>query len=737
MLGGKAMRRSTIVVASMLAVILSASSMPPLIPLWNTTGGPLGGRVRDIESFPTGGVVVGGEAMTTHRGTGGALNGFLATGETSGLPPFTRDFGISDANGAFQIAANGENGGITGGVFLTQNWTVQTGGTWTELTTGLPVKFKKEYLAAAVESAGAPQIAHVGHAAQGLYSTANGGSSWTLTLANVSVNALAIDPTNGSIAFAATSAGTYMTATGGAPWALVDPGAPTVDVVIEPSNPQHLYAVRPTEVRRSTTGGGAGSWASSFPPGAGYDLRAITRPHPANPTLLYVCGAATPAGPAGTLDGDGVIYRSVNSGLTWSANLATYGTPCFQTCGPFPRHNPFNAVAFHVLNPDLLFVGLDGGGAWWSPGTPAGAPSCLPGAPPCFGALSATPTFGEGNSLFAGAPPDSLPLIGTEIRELAAQPNVPGAGQTATMFAGGDSRTVWFRDPTVPIPYWTSWIARTVPILPPGSGGWGWHAMTSVAYDDQAGRLYVADGTRVQVSTNDGLAWTLLGQTFGGEVTEIAVAPQVAAGQANATLLVGTTVGVYRSANGGATFSAPAGPAGVVNFTFDRNYTTGANHSVFAAVQGTSGGFFRSLDPSDGAGWSPAMNAGLPANPGLTIIGHKGGQELFAGSGEGNLTGIFYSNDQGQTWGLPSTLLGPMARVFGFAAATVGAADVVYASTRGGVLRSSDNGATWTGYSSGLINNSRCGPLRVSFFEGSLRLLVGTEGNGVLVAFAN
>ncbi|MCI0586060.1 MAG: hypothetical protein L0323_04365, partial [Planctomycetes bacterium] len=278
-------------------------------------------------------------------------------------------------------------------MFRTQNWTPQTGGTWTELTTGLPVKFKKHWVAAAVEASGAPQIAHVGHSADGVYSTANGGNTWTQTLANVIPNALAIDPTNGLRAFAATAAGTYLTTTGGAPWALVDPGAPTVDVVIDPTNPQNVYAVRPTEVRRSTAGGGAGSWASTFPPGGpGYNLRAITRPHPGAPNVLYVCGGATTAGPAGLQDGDGVIYRSADAGLTWSTNLATYGTPLFQACGPFPHNNPFNAVAFHVLNPDLLFVGLDGGGAWWSPGNPAGGGLC-------FGAQTASPTFGEGNSL--------------------------------------------------------------------------------------------------------------------------------------------------------------------------------------------------------------------------------------------------------------------------------------------------------------------------------------------------
>jgi hypothetical protein len=73
------MRRS-ILVAATLGVVLSASSMTPLIPLWSTTGGPLGGRVRDIESDLSGTLEVGGDTMTAHRGNGGAANSFLPIG---------------------------------------------------------------------------------------------------------------------------------------------------------------------------------------------------------------------------------------------------------------------------------------------------------------------------------------------------------------------------------------------------------------------------------------------------------------------------------------------------------------------------------------------------------------------------------------------------------------------------------------------------------------------------------
>lgn len=82
------MKRS-LMLAPMLAVVVGASSMPPLVPLFDTTGGPTGGRVGviSVDIAPGGGStgteLVSGETMTAHFGV---PNGWTPIAETSGLP---------------------------------------------------------------------------------------------------------------------------------------------------------------------------------------------------------------------------------------------------------------------------------------------------------------------------------------------------------------------------------------------------------------------------------------------------------------------------------------------------------------------------------------------------------------------------------------------------------------------------------------------------------------------------
>ncbi len=735
-------RRYALAAAVALVSVPLASPRAPLrVPqVWTTTG-PLGGRVRDFESDSGGVVCVAGEVMTPHFGVASCWDPFT---EATGLPPNTRDFGRPDTSNTFVLAGNGENGGLTGGVFSTQNFYQPVGspGAWAEFTAGLPVK-DKSYFAAAVDLT-STQLLYVGYsgavvANRGVWATRDGGAPWNHTLSGVVVNALAVGPSGLlNYVFAATPSGIYRGPNdGGAAMTLVE-NTPAVDIVVHP-NGSAVYAVIPrmpgaaTPSTRviSSTSGGSGTWTVFFDPGGpgdqGEDLRAITRPHALAPNLFFVGGAATTAGPAGSEEGEGLLYQRDPATLTWGPNLITFPCPCPTAgCMPpvppgsvaFPRGNPIEAVFIDRASPALFYIGFDTAGVYWTNNSNS--------VPPC--------PFQDGNMRNPLCmTPGPGTLIGTHVRELAAQPRVPPGGGAGSVFASGDSRTVWWRDPTS-----GNWTARHVPPLAPGLNGWGWHAITSIGFDIQNNRLYVGDGSRLQYSDNNGLLWNLIGTTFAGEVTEIGVAPEVANPTSGfATLLVGTTAGGYRSANGGATFGALTPPANVENFTFHRGYTSTSNHTVFAAVPGPSGGFYSAVG-SDGTSWIQS-NTGLPADPGLTIVGHAGGNVLYVGSGNGNLLGVFVSTDLGQNWFLPSGLTGLQALVFGLAVETVGGADVVYAATRGGVLRSSNQGASWTGYSGGL-ENTRCGPLRLSATPGAptpLGLFVGTEGRGVSVSITS
>ena len=78
------------------------------------------------------------------------------------------------------------------------------------------------------------------------YVSQNTGGAFTrLGLSNVSVQALAVDPTNAQVIYAGTAAGVYKTSDGGTSWARVDSGLTYTDVrslAIDPNNACRVYA---------------------------------------------------------------------------------------------------------------------------------------------------------------------------------------------------------------------------------------------------------------------------------------------------------------------------------------------------------------------------------------------------------------------------------------------------------------------------------------------------------------
>jgi len=170
---------------------------------------------------------------------------------------------------------------------------------------------------------------------------------------------------------------------------------------------------------------------------------------------------------------------------------------------------------------------------------------------------------------------------------------------------------------------------------------------------------------------------------------------------------VGTYGGVYRSANSGDTWAAASG--GLMNNEIV-SLEINTSDYLFAGTNGD--GLYRSAD--DGANWihTELTNASVPA---LTInsSGH-----LFAGTG----CGVLRSTDNGDTWtGVDEDLPGP-----GYNALEVTSTDILFVGTATGVYRSSDNGDNWAlvglsgGYISALAVNA------------SNHIFAGTfDGNGI------
>ena len=244
------------------------------------------------------------------------------------------------------------------GVFKSTN----AGGTWSAVSDGLTASAPVSALAIDPTN---PTIVYA--ASTGVLKSASGGEKWSPVTSglplNVSVLALAMDPSASSTLYAGTTAGLFKTINAGSSWSAidVDPSVAEVDAVaIDPTNPSTVY-VGARGVFKSTNGGASWSSASAGLPAALPAIQVLAI-DPSTPSTLY----------AGTF-GNG-MYRSTDAGGSW--NTITTGA------GPVDGvavHNFIGAFAFDPVTPGLVYVGtgVNGfggsvfkstdGGTTWSP----------------------------------------------------------------------------------------------------------------------------------------------------------------------------------------------------------------------------------------------------------------------------------------------------------------------------------------------------------------------------------
>lgn len=363
-----------------------------------------------------------------------------------------------------------------------------------------------------------------------------------------------------------------------------------------------------------------------------------------------------------------------------------------------------------------------------------------------------------------GAPPDTKLFAGTEYGVFARGRGdsewsllplkqrvftlVPDPVRPQALFAGTEGAGVWKT-----LDGGLNWTPSTEGILP----------STIYSLDGSAsgaGPVYAGTSSGLYLSGDGGLNWRSLTDVVLSNALAVAVAPTN-----GSVAYVGTLEGsVFKTTNGGLNFARVSDglpPAEDIRFL---RVSPLSENIVYAITSGgrlflseNGGGTWHDLRP----GMTDALSIGVHADkPWILLLGTAGGGLLRSGSGgldwepaesaagavyvttiaslpsqpaifyAGTQDGLLKSTDEGATWkrigeGLP-------AGAVAFLTIDPDFPDVVYASvTDGGIHRSADGGRTWGRLGNGVAGRGAV-PIYIHPHTAS-RLIAGTNGDGIYV----
>lgn len=562
-----------------------------------------------------------------------------------------------------------------------------------------------------------PRIIYAGTETAGVFKSVDGGETWKPSNTGIVplgqgvwVRVLVIDPQRPQTLYAATlQNGVYRSEDGGRSWVSASQGLPRIGsffstifaLVLDPSSPRTLYAGTQNGVYRSANGGvtwrrrsgfGAGALAVHPTTGAIYAggmfhgvFRSMDRGISWTPTGSGIPShvgiaslAIDPQAPrrllAGTAEG---IYRSIDSGRTWrpagrSLVQGHVNVVLFQG----------SARAYAGTLRDGVFRSDDGGATWQPAEEGPSDPEilALASAPGKIfaGTFSKTRPGGVFRSVDCGATwaPSQRGLSTLPVQEVAVDPADPdilyaGAG-TVGLFKSTDRGATWsVLDMDLPPDTRVEIFSLTIdparpstlyalsringPLLRSDDGGETWQLFTDaslifhgLAIDpDTPGALWAAGWGGLYHSEDQGATWTR--QPLQPEEPFLFLHVRVDPRDPRTVYGAGVAVRgfrpvaylprIFRSADGGQTWerrdAGLPGSGQILDFALDP-----ADPSVLYAS--TSAGFHRSLDA--GVSWTL-----LPDLQGVTALAAAPSSPpaLYAAQ---PLRGVLRSTDQGETW---------------------------------------------------------------------------------------
>jgi len=194
----------------------------------------------------------------------------------------------------------------------------------------------------------------------GVAKSTDAGNTWALlpgAFATTQLNAIAIDPSNSQVIYlAAAREGILRSALGGAAWGARNSGLPVVppfgvsmrDVAINPVDPQRLYAIDNTGVLFRTFDAGI-NWTRSSGALAPFEGVSTVAFDPFNGNRIYMATVSA-------------LYQSLDSGVAWSPIPLPPGTSGIRSVLPDPEIP--GTVTLIVESPAGVIRTVDGGATW-------------------------------------------------------------------------------------------------------------------------------------------------------------------------------------------------------------------------------------------------------------------------------------------------------------------------------------------------------------------------------------
>jgi hypothetical protein len=183
----------------------------------------------------------------------------------------------------------------------------------------------------------------------GIYSSDDGGMTWTNRLADTQIHEIARNPSDPDVLWASTHNGVFKSENNGTAWTLqTNSGLPSgplsrTELAIAPSDPDTVYVLfnTPSDQFWRTTDGGA-NWTMVNPDACDgqcfYNM--VIRVDATDPAVIY----------RGTIR----IFRSVNGGATWT-QLTDFWGPDQEV------HQDTHSLLVHPTSAGVFYVGSDGG----------------------------------------------------------------------------------------------------------------------------------------------------------------------------------------------------------------------------------------------------------------------------------------------------------------------------------------------------------------------------------------